>query len=710
MRIGDWLCSGVPCAGKVFRIVAAAGFVITLSVAVGRAGDVTAQPANGLNVTSSVSNVLPEAGGASDVATTGAAGVGGGSGLLAQVGGVSGAAAGGAGAGGAGAAGPGAEPGAAGGTSATGFESSWLSGLHISGYASQTFGMWQNPTALKAYTRSRNNLAVARSLLQIDENYRLNENNTFFMREWFVYEPPYSYNSANNPFYSAGTPFHSSFGTYMNGFYNNYQVRDAWWENKTGPLTTFIGNQIVVWGQSLAFRVGDVVNPTDTCWAFGFANLEQSRTPQWMIHPILNLPEFGPFTSNFAEVVAEPGFAPAYWPDTGSPIGKDPYDQYSNSLTAARVDPCLPAGSHGPSARFDVQYSTNPIFGANYILSPTGPYSTFAAQLSGPCVTGGPCVGSNMVDPPASREFFICDPVLTGPLAAFDNPYHLKAPFKCNLALNKMQGAWGPIGDGQAVDTGYWRVPGMQPENWNEGIRLHTLYGATEWTALYYNDNTNGLGEGEIGTLRWTPFTNLWTYRMEDVQEGAVTMDRPVPVPAAFAEYIPAVFRGEVEYVNHQSFETQQLNNMNGERYSDVVNYMLALDIDQAYAPWLTATGNLTANLEMLHNIVMDDCKQCYTGNDLNETQLKNNVSLLFNLGTSWWWSDFAPTWTMIWNPKGDSFALFPSLVLNPPWTKAYFLKLQAIEILGGDKEAGVGLFKGQSYLIAQFQYNFNLL
>ncbi len=87
----------------------------------------------------------------------------------------------------------------------------------------------------------------------------------------------------------------------MNGYYNNYQVRDAWWETKVGPLTLYTGNQIAVWGQSLAFRVGDVVNPTDTCWAFGFANLEQSRVPQWMVHPILNLPEYGPFQSNFLE-------------------------------------------------------------------------------------------------------------------------------------------------------------------------------------------------------------------------------------------------------------------------------------------------------------------------------------------------------------------------------------------------------------------------
>ena len=83
-------------------------------------------------------------------------------------------------------------------------EEGWLSGLHVSGFLSQTFGMWQNPTALRAYTPSRNNLAVSRTWLQVDENYRLNENNNFFMREWFVYEPPYAFNSANNKAYSLG--------------------------------------------------------------------------------------------------------------------------------------------------------------------------------------------------------------------------------------------------------------------------------------------------------------------------------------------------------------------------------------------------------------------------------------------------------------------------------------------------------------------------
>jgi hypothetical protein len=112
-------------------------------------------------------------------------------------------------------------------------EVGWLEGLEISGAAVQTFGMWQNPSALQDFTPSRNNLAVARTRLQVDENYSLNDNNSFFMREWFVYEPPYSFNSANNggyanasnPFYGGAGP--ASFGHFLNGFYNRYDVRDA---------------------------------------------------------------------------------------------------------------------------------------------------------------------------------------------------------------------------------------------------------------------------------------------------------------------------------------------------------------------------------------------------------------------------------------------------------------------------------------------------
>src|SRR5438309_5684475 len=134
MGIGDWLCSDVfGGTGRLVKTFAALSLVLTLTAATSRAGDISAQPANGLSITNSANDVLPQVGGGA----------------------------------------PGAAPPVAGPGAVPGGETGGLSGLHISGYGSQTFGMWQNPTNLKAYTRSRNNLAVARLLLQVDENYRL---------------------------------------------------------------------------------------------------------------------------------------------------------------------------------------------------------------------------------------------------------------------------------------------------------------------------------------------------------------------------------------------------------------------------------------------------------------------------------------------------------------------------------------------------------
>jgi hypothetical protein len=417
-----------------------------------------------------------------------------------------------------------------------------------------------------------------------------------------------------------------------------------------------------------------------------------------MFHPILNLPEWGQFTSNFIELVVQPGFQPNWQPEQY----QDPYHKYRSALTAGRALPCLPSASHGPSARFDLQYPTEPIFGADFITSPTGPYGTAGTSDS---------IGKNELIPtPLGREFWLCSSLNVAGQRGW-NPYvaYLRRfpGFKCNLALSKHNNPYTPVGDGTLIDIGYFQVPGMQPENWNEGVRLHTLYGATEWTALYYYDSVNA---GAPYTAKWTPFTNLWTSHYPAINELGVTVDRPIPTPASIGEYFPAVFRGEMLYQNHTSVQSEKFEDMTNQRWSDIVKYMLAIDLDQAYAPWLTSTGNLSANLEMIQTILMDNCKLCYNGDGLDGHQLKNSVQLLFNIGTSWWWAEFAPTWTMIWDPKGDTFALFPSLALNPPWTKKYFVKLQAIEIMGGDKMQGIGTFKGQSYLLAQFQYNFNLL
>lgn len=185
-------------------------------------------------------------------------------------------------------------------------------GLSVSGFINNSSGIWAGSSALRNFGRSSgehhgsNSLSVERNWLQIDTNYVFDGNNKFFLRFWGVYEPYYRWEDRS--LLGSGEQYNRS----KSAFYNRYDVRDAFWKNTTGALTTFFGRQTVTWGESLSFRVGDVINPQDLSWNFGFANLEQSRLPLWMFHPISNLPEFGMFGSNFIEGVWTPAWQPLY--------------------------------------------------------------------------------------------------------------------------------------------------------------------------------------------------------------------------------------------------------------------------------------------------------------------------------------------------------------------------------------------------------------
>ncbi len=581
-------------------------------------------------------------------------------------------------------------------------ESSLLDNLHVSGYLSETGGMWINPSNLKQFTPSRNNLATARTLLQTDENFRLNSNNEFFMREWFVYEPPYSFDSANNGIYpcsndpgmACGNTGHTAMYR-MNDFYNQYNVRDAWWKLDMGPLTLYTGNQIVVWGQSLAFRVGDVINPTDTTWDFGFSNLEQSRVPQWMLHPILNLPDLGPLSSNFIEGVLIPGAQPT-WNSNNFPDNR----AMGESGVWGRVNNGFPAASHGPSARFDAHYAYYSS-GQTVTLTP-GPGATNGFVVN----PGAP----NLVAAPFSRAFYFCTngPAAAGPLASLTgflkatgqkNPVPARLQHPCNFTSQN---------PGSIANVNMWHVPAVQAGNMEEGARLHTLIGQSEFTALFFNTYQY------YPVISWQSYTNQFPAIFEPTQYAGATWDRPLPMPASLAEYLPFVMRAESVYQNHAPFVNLNMTESSTVAYSDIMTSMVALDLDQAYAPWLTTTGNLSANLELLDiNTLNNNDNLLYgpNGGDISGNMPKNDVQMLFNIGTSYWWNAVAPNWTMIYQVYGNTFALFPGIQFNPPWSNKYFAKIGIVYVLGSAMNAvGPGLFKGENILTGTLQYNFSLL
>ena len=84
------------------------------------------------------------------------------------------------------------------------------------------------------------------------------------------------------------------------------------------------------------------------------------------------------------------------------------------------------------------------------------------------------------------------------------------------------------------------------------------------------------------------------------------SLNRPLPLPIWLANKLPMVLRMEFFYKNHDAFSTSAKHNTSGIVNSDTLNTLVALDLDQVYAPWLTKTGSLTGNFEFQEITILD--------------------------------------------------------------------------------------------------------
>jgi hypothetical protein len=507
-------------------------------------------------------------------------------------------------------------------------ENNLLSGLSVSGYFQNTSGMWANSSALTRFGRDAgehhgaNSLSVERELLQLDANFELNASNHFFLRFWGVYEPPYPWESHN----IAGPTL--LFNQSQSEIYNRYDVREAYWKAIAGPLTLFSGRQIVTWGESIAFRVGDVINPQDLSWNFGFANLEQSRLPLWILHPIVSLPEAGPFSSNFVEGIWTPAWQPLY---TGISYADRRYRGQSD--VAGAVNLLAPSGG-----RFD-QY----------------PY-----PFSIPAMTP------------------------SGAQPAFPQVRNFTSPFQT------------------------FRLPADTWANATEGLRIHTLVDNAELTAFYWHAHQFNPAQFVVGS---ESSAQNFQFRYPELNDLGATLNRPLYLGGETFSALPLVLRTEGVWQDRTPFNTLNIARSSAVIYSSTINTLVALDLDDSAIPWLSSTGALTTNLEWNNYSILSPNKgMVYTG--YAERWRHNEENLLLNASTSWWWGAIVPTLTAIYNPDGNTWEMFPSVELTPPWTSRYSLMLQYIGTLSNDKFSAYagGVFKGKNMLLMQFQYNFNLI
>lgn len=515
--------------------------------------------------------------------------------------------------------------------------------LQVHGYMSNTTAMWFNPSGITTNGKNSGNyLAAERNLLQLDMNYRPTEHNEFFVRGWGVYEPAYSFEEAP----SSGALFniHSQGNTAAaSSLYNQLNFREAWWRTEKGPVQLFLGRQIVTWGESLAFRVGDVINPQDLSWNFGFANLEQSRIPLWMVHPIVNLPDIGPLSSTFIEGVWAPAFQPAC--SEGYGVGENsqyPDERYRDRCSSADTVNRLPP------------------FGGR-----------FEGQING--LLYGP-----------SGDF----PQV--PITAFARP---------------------------TKDLPYlfdWRIPADTWANSEEGVRFHTLLYDTEVTALYWHGH-----QYFPTTKNVVPFPNFLANPkahasdliFPQLNDIGITANRPVYLPGEIGSRLPLVVRAEAVWQDQTPFQTRNPTVLTAVQNSSTINTLLALDLEQAYVPWLTQTGTLSANLEWNNYTILSPSR--YFAYPLTTLQQRHNEeNLLLSVSSNWYWNAINAAWINIYNPDGNTFLMFPNVTLTPPWTNKYLMKIGVVDIQSNNKYDALagGQFKGKNFIYATFQYNFNLL
>jgi hypothetical protein len=509
-----------------------------------------------------------------------------------------------------------------------GNQTSELGDLHITGFAQNQTGIWVNSSNLRGFAAEgiphSNSLATQRDWVSVDNNYTLGPN-ALFVRWYGVYEPAYDNEDAlrNGRRPNTAGP--------LSDFYNQYTVRDAWWRYKHAPLTLFFGRQIVTWGESISFRVADVVNPTDTSYAFGFANLEQSRVPVWMVHPVVDLPAVGPFLSNDLEGIFVPGLQPLYT-----------QTQYPDDRNSTR----------------------NNVLGSVNILASAG--ARFAGRPF-------PCVLNVQLPSAGCTE--------NGDKAA----------------LPQIMGVPGAT---------HWYFPPATWNNASEGIRFHTYVANAEISTFYWRSHQLS----PTAFVSGFPGQQFISERFPHFDDLGLTGNSPLYLPGTLGELLPFVIRGEGVFQDDTPIQTRNLNTPSAVTWSSTLNTLLALDLSSAYAPWASSTGTLTARLEW-NNITILSPSKSMEYSVSAQHRYHNNENLLFTIGDSWEWAEFAPTFTGIYNPNGTTLEIFPDFLISPHWTSNYTFDMKYIAVFGNNKYGqDGGVFKGKSLFVWTFQYNFNLL
>lgn len=521
--------------------------------------------------------------------------------------------------------------------------------LQLYGSTEIRVGTWlqsdpTTPILIPGITRQPDDdlLAVLRTSLQLEADWRPDSRTELHAVLRLAWEPRYPVDKYAN--------YGSRFGAwklpgrvYDDPSSSEEILREVWIRRDLLPGQTLrVGRQVVNWGESLAFRVADVINPNDGKTSLFFLDPQDSRIPQWMAQGLHDFPNLRGAPS-FEWIVVPP---------------LDHRRQRVNELADTGSRFAIPPEQR-PS-RF-------PFFRDQGL---PGLWTIDRAAAKGGAVDFRFLDNGNKEFPPGwrfgARTRFTIGPL---ELALFDWYGYTLLPVVEDRGLLPFTIAdyGGALGrpDLQAVYTAL----GV-PQAAQGAIPLNAF------AFVYPRQNVVGAtGNAYIAPLRAvTRFEFAWRPNKTFQIDG---------------------FNGD----------TGVITDRNGLIKRDEISWQIAFDFGGIYLPKLNRQGDFTFNIEYTQAIVLNHRSDMRVGvYETRLPRVSDAISL--RASTVYGFNTLRPSVLFLYQPEQEAMAAVVALGLTAPWDENLSAELRLVVIDGKSRFAGLGFFQRKDFAMFSLRYD----
>ena len=543
--------------------------------------------------------------------------------------------------------------------------------ITVWGFVRNNLGMFEGT---QEFTNSGNQLATARTWLRTYLDWKMSEHFKFYANVQFIYEPWYKVEEGTTQSENGGPQQHrrSGWKTYSEFDDVNDVIREVYIEWRPNNKSSIkFGRQIAIWGEALTNPVGDVIQPTDSRFAFAFANIEDTRIPQYMIRGIHDIDSL---RSSFEWII--------------NPLLTE--GKYTVNRTAEYANQ---NSDDGAEQRFAIHPEDR--FYPGITVSP----ATRPWNIPGQFNWGDL---SSLVSWPIASSFYRWMPSFIPGVGntwlPSELPYvHTKYPdnfedtrfgFRTSTLLNGFQ-----------FGVSYWHTQNYDVIIERGGIvgqRLSngTVYPLREYTISYPTMDIIGFYMNK--QLPWPGIIRA---------EMIYAPNKPYNTFNIMSDYVslmefrfgPGFPRNNYAYYSSESAVVRR----------DYVKYMLAYDLNSFFFFDWHKTASFDVTFEHQGEWVPDssDLKQAI----YSYTKVPNyHASFNLRISTNWYYNRLATDVVFGYDTFGNSGMFMPSVKWMPGWMNSKFsAELKYIGIYGDNDYEGLGMFRKKDMLILTTQFNF---